>query len=1282
MSVLKTLLGEVRAKQTPFQPTSEIPESDVQAAIQSVYDGALIDEFTQSGTGAVTRTFLAKVRETCVTPQDFGAVGDNSTDDSAAFQAAFTAGSNVYVPPGTYYLGNTALTVTNEAFRLFGAGLGVSVLRWNGSSGGISVSQSSAAYHTEISDISLHQSGAGVGTAIAYDGSGQKSAGTIQNRNSPRLLLENISLRGTTDVATDGWDVAVSCNNVMHAVVRGVHIAGKHATYPTLTSTRGLYFYGDGDPAEINVSDCWATAVGVAVEATQPEGVFIDHCNFVAVTTGVKASHTTSQPQVCVTNCHIAAFAYCIDASNVAQGQYINNLLYSRSDATSSVTHIRLASGCIKSHVSFNTFVKTSSNVDTSIDIGSGASACSNNVIRGNIFGTADTAISLGAQATSTHIVGNRYPDGGITQLSDSGTDTYRAFDNFNGTAAAPSWTWDSDPDTGMYRVAANSLGFSTGGTLRASFADSFVFALGATASTETAAIEIGTGRSDNGNSYIDLVGDATYADFGLRLIRNAGANNGATFDHRGTGALRIRSVDAGSVVLATNNTDRVTVSSSGDLSPSSSDGSALGTSSLMWSDLFLASGSVVNFNNGDVTLTHSANALTIGGATAIAFGAGTTVRPGGDDGATLGASGTAWSDLFLASGAVVNFNAGDVTLTHASNMLTMAGGVLNVGGAPDSWGVTGITGYTASASGSAAVVETSFNHIFVNADTIDATAGGGSKANAFKVRHEFGDSNTKGGRHAIYGFITQEAATSATNTDRNYVGVVGHAYISTGDGGGSGTEKGSYFGANFVGDLLSGATNTTNVTSCEFNTKVFTGASTLYRSGIQIAGGGDVRGSNHDCAIGIGNLGAATTTWLTGIKFHDGHGDNPLGADSTVIQVTAPTTIDRLIDCTGISFTTAILQTQDVTWTDTALQLKGSSQSIELGSLTGSNTPVIDFHSSGNNVDYDARIIASGGSGSVGQGALKVAAAGGLSPVASDGVALGTSSLMWSDLFLASGSVVNFDAGDVTITHSSNALTVSGASVIAFAAGTVVRPGADDGATLGAAATAWSDLFLASGAVIGFANGDVTITHSSGLLTISDPISLGTSNALTAGSIELGHASDTTVSRGAAGSLLVEGNPVGIVIAHSAAGFASTNTTSEEALATVAIPANALGANGFLLIEMSWTATNNANVKTCRVRFGASGAGTGGTAFPAISAASLLALRTQTIIQNRNATNSQLGGTSPGAGSGLGSGAAAIPTGAIDTTAATELVFSSQKATGTDTLTLEAYTVWLYYKA
>ena len=45
-----------------------------------------------------------------------------------------------------------------------------------------------------------------------------------------------------------------------------------------------------------------------------------------------------------------------------------------------------------------------------------------------------------------------------------------------------------------------------------------------------------------------------------------------------------------------------------------SSDGGALGSATKMWSDLFLASGGVINFNNGNVTLTHSADTLTFTG--------------------------------------------------------------------------------------------------------------------------------------------------------------------------------------------------------------------------------------------------------------------------------------------------------------------------------------------------------------------------------------------------------------------------------------------------------------------------------------------------------------------------------------------------------------------------------------------------------------------------------------------------------------------------------------------
>lgn len=87
--------------------------------------------------------------------------------------------------------------------------------------------------------------------------------------------------------------------------------------------------------------------------------------------------------------------------------------------------------------------------------------------------------------------------------------------------------------------------------------------------------------------------------------------------------------------------------------------------------------------------------------------------------------------------------------------------------------------------------------------------------------------------------------------------------------------------------------------------------------------------------------------------------------------------------------------------------------------------------------------------------------------------------------------------------------------------------PTSSDGAALGTSSLMWADLFLASGGVINWNNGNFTITHSAGLLTMNGAMSLGTSNAFTCGTIELGAASDTTISRSAAGVIAVEGVPL-----------------------------------------------------------------------------------------------------------------------------------------------------------
>ncbi len=56
-----------------------------------------------------------------------------------------------------------------------------------------------------------------------------------------------------------------------------------------------------------------------------------------------------------------------------------------------------------------------------------------------------------------------------------------------------------------------------------------------------------------------------------------------------------------------------------------------------------------------------------------------TSIRPGTDDGATLGDTTHNFSDLFLATGSVINFQNSNVVLTHSSGILTLGTGELRI---------------------------------------------------------------------------------------------------------------------------------------------------------------------------------------------------------------------------------------------------------------------------------------------------------------------------------------------------------------------------------------------------------------------------------------------------------------------------------------------------------------------------------------------------------------------------------------------------------------------------
>jgi hypothetical protein len=206
---------------------------------------------------------------------------------------------------------------------------------------------------------------------------------------------------------------------------------------------------------------------------------------------------------------------------------------------------------------------------------------------------------------------------------------------------------------------------------------------------------------------------------------------------------------------------------------------------------------------------------------------------------------------------------------------------------------------------------------------------------------------------------------------------------------------------------------------------------------------------------------------------------------------------------------------------------------------------------------------------------------------------------------------------------------------------------------------------------------------------------------------INLGHASDTTLTRTGAGDIAVEGNGIyraggaEVAVADGGTGAStdrsaaanlhvpyvlgqsfvshSTSSTSEVVLATVAIPANAIGPNGCLRITSLWNTPVTANTRTPRVRFGASGAGTGGTIYGSMAVVSTANEMRSTIIGNKNSAALQVGGTIGGSG-GWGATTSSSASSSVDTTAASEVVFTGQLANGADTVTLVGYIVEVCY--
>jgi hypothetical protein len=200
---------------------------------------------------------------------------------------------------------------------------------------------------------------------------------------------------------------------------------------------------------------------------------------------------------------------------------------------------------------------------------------------RMRITESGNVGIGITVPGGKLHVVGSSYISASANTTNikfEGGGGNGLAFGTIDATSTYASWIQSGyvlnfvlatynlllQPLGGNVGVGTTSPAYKldVGGTARVG--DTFLIT---TATTADARLEVGSGRSGNGNSYLDLIGDATYTDYGLRLIRyDTGANAGSRLEHKGTGQFQLFAAEAASVTISTTSTERMRITSAGDL--------------------------------------------------------------------------------------------------------------------------------------------------------------------------------------------------------------------------------------------------------------------------------------------------------------------------------------------------------------------------------------------------------------------------------------------------------------------------------------------------------------------------------------------------------------------------------------------------------------------------------------------------------------------------------------------------------------------------------------------
>ena len=168
--------------------------------------------FTQSGTGAVSETVQAVLRNFGKMVTSFGANPTDASDDTAAVQAAINTGSlNIMFPPGTYYLNN--ITMSTPGQRLVALGR---VLIYKNANGPLLTCSgvSQGIQGIEFQGVSASFTGKNVvssGNFFSFEaGSEDAQSYALECTGAAPVILPGPFRIWTADATATGFDIVIS----------------------------------------------------------------------------------------------------------------------------------------------------------------------------------------------------------------------------------------------------------------------------------------------------------------------------------------------------------------------------------------------------------------------------------------------------------------------------------------------------------------------------------------------------------------------------------------------------------------------------------------------------------------------------------------------------------------------------------------------------------------------------------------------------------------------------------------------------------------------------------------------------------------------------------------------------------------------------------------------------------------------------------------------------------------------------------------------------------------